>query len=130
MFFFTFSNIFCFKGVHAFSLSSSPPSSENGHISVCPTTTVTLTCTASGVRSLAWRDQNRQIGGFHARVSERNIEVDPYNLTLVALDNDDGDDLANFTSTLDVMVDDITNGTNISCTIFMNQKYLVIYRIG
>ena len=55
------------------------------------------------------------------------IEEGPYTLTLVAVDNDDGDSLADFSSTLEVMVDDITNGTNISCAIFRNLKHLVIY---
>ena len=55
------------------------------------------------------------------------IEEGPYTLTLVAVDNDDGDSLADLTSTLEVMVDDITNGTNISCAIFRNQKHLIIY---
>ena len=113
--------------VQGLSLSSSP-SSEDGHISVCPATTVTLTCTASGVGSLGWNDQNRQIHGFVASDPESSvIEEGPYTLTLVTVDNDDGDSLADFTSTLEVMVDDITNGTNISCAIFRNQKHLVIY---
>ena len=113
--------------VQGFSLSSSP-SSEDGHISVCPANTVILTCTASGVASLGWRDQNGAIGGFGASDPESSvIEEGPYTLTLVAVDNDDGDSLANFTSTLEVMVDDITNGNNISCAIFRNQKHLVIY---
>ena len=110
-----------------FSLSSSP-SSEDGHISVCPATTVTLTCTPSGVGSLGWRDQNGLIDVFTASDPEFSvIEEGPYILTLVEVDKDDGDFLANFTSTLEVMVDDIINGTNISCVIFRNQKHLVIY---
>ena len=48
----------------------------------------------------------------------------------MALDNDDGDNLANFTSTLEMMVDDIPNGTNISCVVFQNRKDLIIYRAG
>ena len=77
---------------------------------------------------MGWNDQNRQIHGFVASDPESSvIEEGPYTLTLVAVDNDDGDSLADFTSTLDVMVDDITNGTNISCAIFRNQKHLVIY---
>ena len=113
--------------VQGFSLSSSP-SSEDDHTSVCPAATVTLTCTASGVAALGWRDQNGQIGGFLASDPQSSvIEEGPYTLTLVALDNDDGDSFADFTSTLEVMVDDITNGTNMSCAIFRNQKHLVIY---
>ena len=59
------------------------------------------------------------------------IEDGPYTLTLVTVDDDDdGDSLANMTSTLEVMVDDIPNGTNISCAIFRNLKDLIIYRAG
>ena len=81
--------------------------------------------------SLGWRDQNGQIHGFLASDPESSvIEEGPYTLTLVAVDNDDSDFLADFTSTLEVMVDNITNGTNISCKIFRNEKNLVIYRIS
>ena len=45
-------------------------------------------------------------------------------------DDDDGDFLANMTSTLEVMVDDIPNGTNISGAIFRNRKDIIIYRAG
>ena len=111
-----------------FSLSSSP-SSEDGQVTVCPGTTVTLTCTASEVGSLAWRNQGGLIQGFLPSDSESSvIQHGPYTLTLVTVDNDDGDTFANFTSTLEVTVDDIPNGTNISCIIFRNSKHLIIYR--
>ena len=45
-------------GVECFSLSSSPISSEEGHIIACPHTTVTLTCTATQVGSMTWRYQD------------------------------------------------------------------------
>ena len=100
--------------VHCFSLSSSP-SSEDSQVTVCLGTTVTLTCTASQVGSQLWRYQNVQIGAFHSGDDESSvIENSPYTLTLVTLNDDDGDSLANVTSTLEVMVDDIPNGTNIS----------------
>jgi hypothetical protein len=117
------------KGVHCLSLSSSP-SSEDGIISVCPATTVTLTCTASGVVALGWRNQNDAIGGFSASDPESMvIEEGPYTLTLVSVDNDDGDSVADLTTTLEVAVDDIANRTNISCDIGRIQKHLVIYKI-
>ena len=120
-----------FAGVQGISLSSSPPSSEDGIISVCPATTVTLTCSASGVGSLVWRDQNGQIDGFVTNDNESSvIEKSPYILTLVSIERNDGDPLADFTSTLEVMVDDITSGTNLSCAVFMNRKHLVIYKIS
>ena len=115
--------------VQGLSLSSSPPSSEDGIISVCPATTVTLTCSASGVGSIAWRDQNGQIDGFLSSESQSSvIKHSPYTLTLVSIERNDGDPLANFTSTLEVMVDNITNGTIISCAIFQNQQQLHIYQ--
>ena len=58
------------------------------------------------------------------------IEEGPYTLTLVSVDNDDGDSDADLTSTLEVMVDDIPNGTNISCVILGNQTHLVICKIS
>ncbi|CAI8053486.1 hypothetical protein GBAR_LOCUS29245, partial [Geodia barretti] len=117
-------------GVQGLSLSSSP-SSEDGIISVCPATTVTLTCTASGVGGLGWRVQNRLIDGFLACGNEsRMIEDGPYTLTLVSVDNDGGNCVADLTSTLEVMVDDIANRTNISCATSRNQKHLVIYKIS
>ena len=76
---------------------------------------------------MGWRDQNGEIKLFHARDPESSvIEEGPYKLT-VTVDNDDDDFDADFNSTLEVMVDDITNGTNISCVIFRNQKHLIIY---
>ena len=81
--------------------------------------------------ALGWRNQNGAIRGFSASDPEsRVIEEGPYTLTLVSVDNDDGDSFADLTSTLEVMVDDITNGTNISCVIPGNQTHLVIYIIS
>ena len=52
-----------FSGVHSLSLSSSPPS-EDGHVRVCSGTTVTLTCTASQIEVLAWRQDQDDIHPF------------------------------------------------------------------
>ena len=80
---------------------------------------------------MGWRDQNKLIGSFSASDNESSVkDKDPYTLTLVSMEKYDGEFLANFTSTLEVMVDDITNGTNISCAVFMDQKHLVIYKIS
>ena len=116
-----------FVGVQGFSLSSSP-SSEDGIISVCPATTVTLTCTASGVGSMTWRD-HREIHAFIAMDYDndetRVVHEGPYTLNLTTIDNRSGQ-RADFTSTLTVMVDDIVSGTNISCLVFMKRDHLVI----
>ena len=58
------------------------------------------------------------------------IEEGHYTLTLVSVDKDDGDSVADLTSTLEVMVDDIANRTNISCDIVRNRTHLVIYKIS
>ena len=126
----TFHHVNAFSGFHSLLLSSSP-SSEDGHVRVCPGTTVTLTCTASQVTTQGWRDQNGLIHGFSSTDDVPTVvQHAPYTLTLVAVDDNDGDDLADFTSTLEVMVDNIANGTNISCSIFQNQERIVIIKTG
>ena len=112
-----------------FSLSSSP-SSEDGQVTVCPGTTVTLTCTASHVEVLTWREEpDEELRTFNARDYEsevtRVIDRDPYTLTLVAVDNVNGT-IADFTSTLEVMVDDIEDGTTIACDVFDDEDQLTI----
>ena len=80
---------------------------------------------------MIWIDQSGQIDLFVASDPESMvIEEGPYTLTLVSVDNDDSDSFADFTSTLEAVVDDIANRTNISCAIFMNRTYLVIYKIS
>ena len=80
---------------------------------------------------MGWRDQNKLIGSFSASDNESSVKDEgSYTLTLVSIEKYDDEFLAKFTSTLEVMVDDITSGTNLSCTIFMNRKHLVIYKIS
>jgi hypothetical protein len=127
MWLYTFAAIVSSGGVQGFSLSSSP-SSEDGIISVCPATTVTLTCTASGVGSMTWRDHG-EIHPFIAmdydNEETRVVHDGPYTLNLTSIDNRIGQ-RADFISTLTVMVDDIASGTNISCLVFMKRDHLVI----
>ena len=116
-------------GVEGFLLSSSPPSSEEGHITVCPHTTVTLICTATQVGSLLWKDQgliHTFIPGDIESEQTRVVHDGPYTLTLTAVENIMGA-LADLTSTLEVMVDDIDNGTDLTCAVFQNQDHLLIY---
>ena len=51
----------------------------------------------------------------------------PYTATLLAVENQ-VNSRADFNSTLEMMVDNVTNGTNISCLIFGDQEHLVIYK--
>ena len=55
----------------------------------------------------------------------RVIQRPPYTLTLVAVYNVSGT-IADFTSTLEVMVDYIEDGTTISCDLFNNRDQLTI----
>jgi hypothetical protein len=115
------------KGVHCLSLSSSP-SSEDGTISVCPATTVTLTCTTSGQTFLAWRQVTllHTFFAFDYETEEtRTVQRGPYTLTLVSVDNVNGS-VADFSSTLEVMEGNISNGTSITCQIFDDEDHLTI----
>ena len=91
--------------------------SEESHITACPHTSIILNCTATQVATLTWRDQNGQITVFIptdiATEALRVQKEHPYTLTLVTVDNPVGF-VADFTSTLEVMVDDIDKGTNIT----------------
>ena len=116
-------------GVDGFSLSSSP-SSEDGQVTVCPGTTVTLTCTASQVPLQTWREEpDEELRTFFADDYEseetRVVEEGPYTLTLVAVDNVNGS-FADFTSTLEVTVDNIEDGTTIACDITIDEDQLTI----
>ena len=114
-----------------FSLSSSP-SSEDGHVRVCPGTTVTLTCTASQIEVLTWKQEPDQ--ALHAFVAsdyeteEKRVVVEgPYTLTLVAVTDVNGA-TADFTSTLEALVDDIEDGVNITCNVFTEEDHLIIFK--
>ena len=116
-------------GASGFSLSSSP-SSEDGQVTVCPGTAVTLTCTASQIEVLTWiQEPYQELRTFFAADYEsevmRVIDRDPYTLTLVAVDNVNGT-IADCTSTLEVMVDDIEDGTTIACDVFDDEDQLTI----
>ena len=124
-------------GVECFSLTYSPISSDDGHniiIIVCPSTTITLTCTANQVGSMTWRYQ----GLFHIFLSRhidnewtKVVHDDPYTLTLIAVDNITQDGITgDFTSTLEVLVDDIDNVTDITCETFQNNDHIIIYIPG
>ena len=79
---------------------------------------------------LTWREEpDEELRTFNARDygSEvtRVIEEGSYTLTLVAVDNVSGT-IADFTSTLEVMVDDIEDGTTIASDVFDDEDQLTI----
>ena len=118
------------SGIKGLSLSSVPVS-EGNHITVCPHTNIILNCTDTQVATLTWRDQNGQIDVFipsDITTEERRVlKSAPYTLTLVAIDNSVGN-VADFTSTLEVMVDDIDSGTTITCQTTRDQKQILIHK--
>ena len=118
-------------GVHGYSLSSLPPA-EDGCTTICPSTSVTLTCIATGITTLTWLDQNGEITSFNTGLYDgRIVHERQYNLTLVDVDIDPMNSLNDsFITTLKVTVDNIENGTNITCATFHNQSHLLIYKTG
>ena len=94
--------------------------SREGHY--CPNSIAVLTCTASQVTSLAWFAQDKKIGTISDSSNVR-IENSPYTITFTG-------NHANFTSVMEVMVDDIPNGTCIKCKTFGNQEEVFIYQKG
>ena len=76
---------------------------------------------------MTWRNQNERIHAFNPKSNQSSVvQVGPYTLTLVAVDNVMGA-LADFISTLEVKVDDINNGTNITCAVFQNERHVLIF---
>ena len=84
---------------------------------------------------MTWLENNRQIHVFfpsdYGSEETRVFHDVPYTVSLIAVDNnmttDDDNEIGDFTSTLEVMVDDIDNGTDITCGIFQNTDHIVIY---
>ena len=118
------------SGIQGLFLSSIPVS-EGSRINVCPHTSVILNCTATQVAALTWHDQNGPLDVFIPSdindEAKRVLEDGPYTLTLVAVDNL-VDIVADITSTLEVMVDDIDNETKITCLITGDQEHILIYK--
>ena len=65
------------------------------------------------------------------RASDRVVEG-PFTLTLVNVSHrtQPSGGVADFTSTLEVMVDDINDGTNITCKGTTDEDYVVIHKRG
>ena len=90
----------------------------------CPNTTAVFICTALRTIGLGWTAQGKQIGTFvPLDPINRTIHEGPYTLTLINKTN--GGHLADFVSSLQVPVDDIQNGTNITCEM---QEHILIYK--
>lgn len=90
----------------------------------CPNTTALFICTALHTIGLEWTAQGERIGKFVPLDSiNRTIHKGPYTLTLI---NSTGvSQFADIVSSLKVPVDDIQNGTNITCE---RQEHILIYK--
>ena len=131
-----FINICWDSGINGIALLSSSVKSENGHVTVCLDTTITFTCSDTGVTGIIWfalpllNEDNSPSLGSGTMIGEPHVVDDVFTVTLVArelMDNFTG----NYTSTLDVVVKDVMhNGTNVTCKISDNMASLLIFKLG
>ena len=92
----------------------------------CPNTTAVFICTALRTIGLEWTAQGKRIGNFVPfDPINRTIHEGPYTLTLISVTSYSEGYLADFVSSLQVQVDDIQNGTNITCEM---QEHILIYK--
>ena len=115
---------------------SSSVESENGHVTVCPDTTITFTCSDTLAFGMRWfalpllNEDNSPSLGSLVEIGEPMPVEDVFTITLVARELMMGDNRGNYTSTLDVVVDDrIQNGTNVTC-FTPNVASLLIFKQG
>ena len=101
---------------------SSSVESENGHVTVCPDTTITFTCSDTLVFGIKWfalpllnEDNSPSQGSIFPDIGDPRQVEDVFTITLVARQLMP-DFRGNYTSTLDVVVNDrIRNETNVTC---------------
>ena len=114
-------------GVQPLTLSSTPIS-EGDRLIACPGTSITITCSATQVASLSWLSMpGSLVHGFIPNDDEPTVVIDEYTLTLLEVTNVNGN-VADLISDLEVMIDNIVNGTIITCKPDFTQKSLTIYK--
>ena len=123
-------------GINGIVISSSVQPKE-GYLTVCPDTIITFTCSDTGVIGMQWlappllTDDNSvsPVLGSSIEIGVPLVVEDVFTITLVArelMNNFRG----NYTSTLDVVVNDlIQNGTNVTCST-PNVASLLIFKQG
>ena len=114
---------------------SSSVESENGHVTVCPDTTITFTCSDTLVFGMTWfaqpllNEDNSPGLGPLVRIGEPIPVEDVFIITLVARELMPNF-LGNYTTTLNVVVNDrIQNGINVTC-FTPNVASLLIFKQG
>ena len=115
---------------------SSSVEPENGHVTVCPDTTITFTCSDTLVFGMGWyarpllNEDNTPALGSDIDIGDPHFVEGVFTITLVARELMMGDFRGNYTSTLDVVVNDrIQNGTNVTC-FTPNVASLLIFKQG
>ena len=110
--------------------------SEDGHVTVCPDTTITFTCSDTGVFGIIWfalpllNEDNSPSLGSDTVIGAPMVVNDVFTVTLVARKLMMDDAKGNYTSTLDMVVNDvICNGTNVTCKT-PNVASLLIFKQG
>ena len=116
-------------------LLSSSVESEDGHVTVCPSTTITFTCSDTGVYGMVWfalpllNEDNSLVLGSDIAIGVPIGVQDVFTITLVARELM-ADFRGNYTSTLTVVVIDmIQNGTNVTC-FTPNVASILIFKQG
>ena len=116
---------------------SSSVKSEDGHVTVCPDTTITFTCSDTGVFGIIWfalpllNEDNSHSLGSGTMIGVPLVVDDVFTVTLVARELMMDDIRGNYTSTLDVVVNDVIhNGTNVTCKTSINVASLLIFKLG
>ena len=128
--------LYLHSGIDGIVLSSSVESEEE-HVTVCPNTTITFTCSDTLVLGMVWfalpllEEDNSPSLGSDFKIGEPRIVEGVFTITLVDRKLMMGSFLGNFTSTLDVVVNDrIQNGTNVTCYTISSMASLLIFKQG
>ena len=121
--------------VEAAALSSTLPY-EGNSITACSSSNVILTCMVTQRPFLRWEavpglSEQVFIPDFIDTDSDTLVEG-PFTLTLVDVSHrtQPSGGVADLTSTLEVMVDDIDDGTNITCKGTTDEDYVIIHKRG
>ena len=123
--------------MNGFTLTSSVES-EGRHVSVCPHTNITFTCSASGVTALSWfalplLNEDTTFGlSTGSDVGVPVVIEDVFTITLVEVETVNiMSGAANLTSTLNVVISDVIDDvTNVTCKTVTGVASLLIVKIG
>ena len=107
---------------------------EGRYVSVCPSTSVSFTCTATQISSLTWTalpllDEDATAIVFSSDSTFFRIINNYFNLSLDSVENKMGY-TADLTSTLHIEPEGINNGTIVSCIATSGSKTMIILQQG